>query len=78
MLASQHKHQPNSLSQIFCIVKVFWLDMNAQQVALETLARHLLCSMLHPKATCVFVDNVRHSHVRIDPLCVFFSEVISK
>lgn len=34
--------------------------------------RHLLCSMLHPRATCVFVDNVRHSHVRMDPLCVFF------
>lgn len=38
MLASQHKHQPNSLSQIFCTVKVFWLNMNAQQVALETQA----------------------------------------
>lgn len=34
--------------------------------------RHLLCSMLHPKATCVFVDNVKHSHVRMDPLWVFF------
>lgn len=29
--------------------------------------RHLLCSMLHPKATCVFVDTARGSHVGMDP-----------
>lgn len=71
MLISQHKHQPSCLSQIFSLSECFGSKWMYKEWLLRCTQRHLLCSMWHPKATCVFADNAKHSHVRIDPLWDF-------
>lgn len=62
----------------FALSKYFGSIWIHKEWLLRHWQRHLLCSMLHPKATCVFIDNVRHSHVRMDPLWDFLKLYLNK
>lgn len=62
----------------FALSKCFGSKWMHKEWLLRHRQRHLLCSMLHPKATCVFVDYARHSHVRMDPLWDFLKLYLNK
>lgn len=62
----------------FPLSKCFGSKWMHKEWLLRQRQRHLLCSMLHPKATCVFTDNARHSHVRMDPLWDFLKLYLNK
>lgn len=62
----------------FALSKCFGSKWMHNEWLLRHRKRHLLCSMLHPKATCVFVDNAKHSRVRMDPLWDFLKLYLNK